>query len=172
MPRPWALPPWPRQSAQGDPPDLRPLVLEGLVVVELPAHHVRVEARAADVLADAVDHEHVDLLERQPRHQPLGQREQIRVRGPRTPRAAPPRSAPSGRRRSRRWPARPGYGIARALRRPRCERSDRSCNPGPRGDRSCPLALAQPDQEHLHQPAFDLSEQKPVCGFTRLQTST
>ena len=56
-----------RQAAQGDPPHLGKLVVQGLVVVELPAHHVRVQARAADVLADPVDQQHVDALERQPR---------------------------------------------------------------------------------------------------------
>ena len=49
-----------RQTADGNPLDLGELALDRLVVVELPAHDVRVHAGAADLLADPVDQQHVD----------------------------------------------------------------------------------------------------------------
>ena len=54
---------------------------DGLVVVELAAHDVRIETDAADVLAHAVDQQHVDRVERQPGHPLPGQGEQLRLAG-------------------------------------------------------------------------------------------
>ena len=49
---------------------------DGLVVVELAAHDVRIEAHAADVLAHPVDQQHVGRVERQPGHPLAGQGQQ------------------------------------------------------------------------------------------------
>ena len=65
------------QPADQDALDLRKLVGRRLVHVELAADHVGVHARAADVLADLVDDQQMDLIERQPRHQLLGQDQQL-----------------------------------------------------------------------------------------------
>ncbi len=82
IPRPMALPcVAAAEPADGDPFHLRPLVGDRLVVIELAAHHVRVHARAADVLADAVDQEHVGPCKRQPRQPALGQHQQIPLAG-------------------------------------------------------------------------------------------
>ena len=70
-----------RQAAEADPLHLGRLAGDGLVVVELAAHDVRIEAHAADVLAHAVDHQHVDRVERQAGHPLAGQGEQLRLAG-------------------------------------------------------------------------------------------
>ncbi len=154
------------QSAQGDPPDLRPLVLQRLVVVELPAHHVRIEARAADVLADAVDHQHVHVLKRQPRHQPLGQREQFPFAGRELlgPHRLDPRRLVVGVLDD----GQPGQDMAAGEHFAGHAADD--LIEAEILDRAVidlrPLALAQPDQEHLHQSAFDLAG-RSRCAASR-----
>ena len=108
---------------------------------------------------------------RQPRQPAPGQHEQFlfagfELLGPRRP-----RSAPSGRRRSRRWPGRPGCGSGEHLGRHAADDPLEAEILRSRGDRSSPLALAQPDQSIFISP-LSIGPAKAVCGLTRLQTST
>ena len=69
------------RPAQADARHLGQFPIDRLVIVELAADHVGVEAAAADVLADPVDQQHVGPGKRQPRHPLPGQEQQLLFAG-------------------------------------------------------------------------------------------
>ena len=78
IPSPIALPRVASVSPRsGDRLDLGPLALDRLVLVELAADDVGVQARAADLLADPVDEQYVDAVERELGHPLPGQHRQL-----------------------------------------------------------------------------------------------
>ena len=150
------------QPAQGDPPHLGKFVVHGPMVVQLSPHHVRIEARAADVLAEPVDQQHVDARKRQPRQPMPGQHEQFFLAGLEL--LGPDGLDPGRLVVSVLDDGQPGQDVAashyfggHAANDPvEAEVADRAVI-----DR-CPRAVAQADQQHFHQAAFDRADERGV----------